>query len=333
VPKRRRRALGVKLGYWLSSEEHGPAELVELAVAAESAGFELAVASDHFHPWVPAQGHAPFVWTVLGAVARATERLTVATGVSSPINRIHPAVLAQAVATTACLMPGRFVLGLGLGERLNEHVTGGAWPRPGIRRRMLAEAIGIIRALLAGGEVNHDGEHYTVEHAQLFDRPATRVPIWLAVAGPRTARLAAESCDGMIQVAPSAPLVEAFEAAGGTGRPRVGQLHVSLAASHDDAVDNARRWWPNGGLPPQLLTELSRPSQFAAAADLVDPERLSASVVCATGPDAICSAIARYAGAGFDHVVVHQVGPDQQRFLRLAETELLPAMAAPVRKD
>jgi G6PDH family F420-dependent oxidoreductase len=313
----------VKLGYWLSSEEHGPGELVDLAVAAEQAGFELAVVSDHLHPWVPAQGHSPFVWSVLGAVARETERLTVATGVSAAIHRVHPVVLAHAAATTACLMPGRFVLGLGLGERLNEHVTGERWPRPGVRRRMVAEAVGVIRDLLAGDDVDHEGEWFTVEHARLYDRPATPVPLWLAVAGPRTAQLAAEAFDGMLYVAPEPRIVEAFEAAGGSGKPRVAQLHVSLAATHDEAVATALRWWPNGGLPSALLGELARPEHFAAAVELVDRERLATTVVCATDGKPIRRAVAAYAGSGFDHVVLHQVGPDQDRLLRLATDELL----------
>jgi G6PDH family F420-dependent oxidoreductase len=317
----------VKLGFWLSSEEHGPGELVDLAVAAEDAGFALAAISDHVHPWVPAQGHAPFVWTVLGAIARATDRLTLATGVSAAVHRMHPVVLAHAAATTACLLPDRFVLGLGLGERLNEHVTGQAWPRPGVRRRMTAEAIDILGRLFSGEEVSHEGDHFTVEHAQLYDRPVSPVPIWLAVAGPRTAKLAAEACDGMVHVSPAAALVEAFEAAGGAGKPRVGQLHVCLAATHDDAITTAMRWWPNGGLPPQLLSELSRPKQFAAAGDLVDPARLRSSVVCAADVTPIRAAIASFVGAGFDHVVIHQVGPDQDRFLKAAADEILPAFA------
>jgi G6PDH family F420-dependent oxidoreductase len=315
----------VELGYWLSCEEHGPDALVANAVTAEEVGFGFALASDHLHPWVPAQGEAPFVWAVLGAAAHATERITLGTGVSSPVNRIHPVLLAQAASTVAAMAPDRFVLGLGLGERLNEHATGGGWPRPGVRRRMLAEAIEVIRPLLAGDDVDHEGEFFTVEHTQLFTRPAVPPPIWLAVAGPRTARLAAEATDGMIGLTPQAATVQVFEAAGGAGKPVVGQLHLSLAPSVDEAVATARRWWPQQGLPAPLLTELSRPGHFAAAADLVDDGRLREAVLCCDSPQHVLDAIAAYAGAGFTHLALHQIGPAQDRLFDLVSQELLPA--------
>ena len=315
----------MRLGYWLSSEEHGPSALVDNAVSAEQAGFGLAVASDHFHPWVPAQGHSPFIWSVLGAIARATDRIALATGVSAPIHRMHPVLLAQAASTVSAMAPGRFTLGLGLGERLNEHVTGQAWPRPGIRRRMLGEAIDILRAMLAGEEVNYDGEYYTVEHAQLFTRAAAPPAIWVAVGGQRMARFAGERADGMIGLQPLAASVEAFESAGGAGKPVVAQIHVCIAPTVDEAVDTVVRWWPQQGLPSALFGELSRPSQFAAAVDLVDADRLRRSVVCCDGPAPILDAIAAFAGAGYTHVLLHQVGPDQDPLFDLARRELLPA--------
>jgi len=315
----------VELGYWLSCEEHGPETLVRNAVAAEEAGFGFALASDHLHPWVPAQGQAPFVWAVLGAAAHATSRITLGTGVSSPIHRIHPVLLAQAAATVAAMAPGRFVLGLGEGERINEHVTGKPWPRPGVRRRMIAEAVHIIRPLLAGEDVNHEGEFFTVEHAQLYTRPAARPDIWLAVAGPRTARLAAEQCDGMIGLVPQAAQVQAFEASGSRGKPVVGQLHVCLADTVADAVATTRKWWPHQALPGALLPELSRPQHVAAAVDLLGDSDLRDAVVCCHSPQAVTDAIAAFAGAGFTHLALHQVGPDQQRFLDMAHDELLPA--------
>jgi len=317
----------MELGYWLSCEEHHPDALVANAVTAEEVGFGFALASDHLHPWVPAQGHSPFVWAVLGAAAHATSRLVLGTGVSSPIHRIHPVLLAQAASTVAAMAPGRFVLGLGLGERLNEHVTGERWPRPGIRRRMLAEAIEVIRPLLAGDDVDHDGEFFTVEHAQLFTRPSTPPPLWLAVAGPRTARLAAEACDGMIGLAPTASQVQAFEAAGGAGKPVVGQLHVCLAPSVDEAVATVRRWWPQQGLPSALLGELARPAHVAAAADLVDDGRLRDAVVCTDAAGDVLEAVAAFAGAGYTHLALHQIGPDQDRLFADARDELLPALA------
>lgn len=316
----------MQLGYWLSCEEHAPTALVDQTVAAEQAGFSLAMASDHFHPWVPAQGNAPFVWSVLGAAAHATRSIALATGVSSPISRIHPVLLAQAASTVAAMAPGRFTLGLGLGERLNEHITGAAWPRPGIRRRMLCEAIEILRPLFDGEEVNHEGEHFTVQHAQLYTRASTPPPIWLAVAGPRTARVAGERADGMIGVAPNAAHVEAFEAAGGRGKPVVGQLHICLAASVEAAVDTVAHWWPQQALPSALMSELGRPRQFAAASALLDRSHLRRAVVCCDGPGPILDAVAAFGGAGVTHVVLHQVGPDQDALFSLAQRELLPAM-------
>jgi G6PDH family F420-dependent oxidoreductase len=234
----------MQLGYWLSCEEHAPDALVDHAVTAEAAGFGFAMASDHFHPWIPAQGQAPFVWSVLGAIARATERITLATGVSAPIHRLHPVTLAHAASTIAAMSRGRFVLGLGIGERINEQITGERWPRPGVRRYMLQEAVDVLRPLLAGEDVDHDGDHFTVEHARIYTRAAPPPDLWVAAAGPRTARLAGERADGMIGLEPNAAHVEAFARAGGADKPVVGQLHVCLAASLDDAVRTVRRWWP-----------------------------------------------------------------------------------------
>lgn len=316
----------MRLGYWLSCEEHAPSALVDQAVSAEQAGFDLAVASDHLHPWVPAQGQAPAVWPVLGAAAHATSRIELATGVCSPISRIHPVLLAQCAATVAAMAPGRFHLGLGLGERLNEHVTGDVWPRPGLRRRMLSEAIEILRGLFAGDELNYEGRFYTVQHAQLYTRPAAPPPIWVAVAGPRTAKLAGREADGMLGLAPTAAHVEAFEAAGGAGKPVVAQLHLCLADSVDDAVATVARWWPQQALPSPLLSELSRPRQFAAAVELLDPAQHRKAVLCCDSPRTILDAIAAYAGVGFTDVVLHQVGPDQARLFEFARQELLPAL-------
>ncbi len=313
----------VTLGYWLSSEEHGARALVTHAAMAEASGFGHAMVSDHFHPWVPAQGHAPFVWAVLGAIAQATTSLQVATGVTAPVGRMHPVVIGHAAATAAVLLEGRFTLGLGTGERLNEHVVGGPWPRPKVRRASLEEAVTILRRLFDGEEVSFDGEHHTVEHAQLWTRPATPPPLWLAASGPRLAKLAGRVADGLIAVAPDPRLITAFEQAGGTGE-RVGQLHVCWAPTVEQAVETAHRWWPNGALPPSLLTELSRPTQFEDAAQLVTPDQVARALVCGPDPEAIATAVLRYAAAGFTRVYLHQVGPDQEGFLRFWERELRP---------
>jgi G6PDH family F420-dependent oxidoreductase len=316
----------IEIGYWLSSEEHGPRALVDHARLAEEAGFRHAMISDHFHPWVPAQGHAPFVWGVLGAIAEATSELHLATGVSAPIARIHPLVLAHAAATASILLDGRFALGIGSGERLNEHVTGEPWPRAAVRRRMLAESIEIIRKLFAGDEVSYDGTFHSVEHATLYSRPATPPPIWVAGSGPRSAQLAGTAGDGLIAVVPASSLVEAFEAAGGSGKPRVGQLHVCWAEDASTVEATVMRWWPQGALPAALLAELARPAEFAHACELVDPAAAVAAIVSGPDPEAHARAVLRFGAAGFTRVYVHQIGPDQAGFLRFWERHVRPLL-------
>jgi coenzyme F420-dependent glucose-6-phosphate dehydrogenase len=295
------------------------------AVAAEAHGFRHAMISDHLHPWVPAQGHAPFVWSVIGAIAQATDELHLATGVTAPAWRTHPVVVAHAAATAAVLLEGRFALGVGSGERLNEHVVGGAWPRPAVRRRQLGEAITVIRRLLAGDEVSFEGEHVTVEHAQLYTRPPTAPPIWVAASGPRMARLAGEAADGLIGLAPDPALVAAYEAAGGDG-PRIAQVHVCWARTEDEARATALRWWPNGGLPASVLTELARPQQIEDVASLVGADDVARTVVCGPAPDAVATVLLRFAAAGYTRAYVHQVGPDQAGFLDFWATSVRPLL-------
>jgi coenzyme F420-dependent glucose-6-phosphate dehydrogenase len=315
----------LRLGYWLSSEEHGAPQLVEHAVAAEAAGFTTAMLSDHLHPWVPRQGHSPFAWTVLGAIAHATTTLEVGTGVSAALHRMHPVVLAQAAATVATLMPGRTFLGLGTGERLNEQLAGDRWPPPAERREVLEEAIDVIRRLWAGDQVHHRGRHVRVEGVQLHSLPATPPPLHVAASGTRSARLAGEAGDGLIAVAPDPTIVEAYEVAGGSG-PKLGQLHVCWAVDEAEARRTAHMWWPNGGMPGGVLSELARPSQFAEVAKLVREDDVAAAVVCGSDLDRHVAAIERFVGAGFDTVYVHQVGPDQSGFLAAYRDGVLPRL-------
>ena len=317
-----------EVGYWLSSEEHAPRRLVELAVEAEGNGFTRAMISDHFHPWVPAQGESPFVWGVLGAIAHATERLEVGTGVTAPVQRLHPAIVAQAAATAASLMPGRFFLGLGSGERLNEHITGEHWPSAGVRRAMLEEAVGVIRRLFEGGNVNHRGEHFTVEHAQLFSLPDEPPPIFLAATGKRSAALAGRVADGLVGVAPTPDVIDAFEANGGAGKHRFGQIHVCVDDDEATARRTAHRIWPNGALTGTAVTELPRPTEFEQIAALVTEDQVAEHVVCGTDVDRHLEAIASFAAAGFDRVYVHQVGDDQAAFFRFYRDEVLPRLAS-----
>lgn len=323
-------------GYALSSEEHPPRRLVELAVQAERAGFEFALVSDHYHPWTRRQGQSPFVWGVLGGIAGATERLVVGTGVTCPLIRIHPAVIAQAAATAAALMPGRFFLGVGSGENLNEHVTGARWPSPPERLEMLREAIGLLRSLWEGGEHTIDGRHYRVDHAQVYSLPDTLPPIMVAASGEEAARLAGELGDGLVATSPSRETVEQFLAAasgadavaGRAGRepelPRYGQLTVCVAESERAGVDTALEWWPNAALGGNLSQELPRPTDFEAACETVRPDDIADSVVCGPDVERHVEKLMEYVEAGFTHVYVHQVGPDQDAFFRLYEAEMLP---------
>lgn len=314
----------VRLGWWASSEEHDPRALVDHAVAAEAAGLRTLMISDHLRPWVRAQGQAPYVWTVLGAMAQATDSLEVGTGVTALVHRAHPVTIAQAVATASVMFEGRFFLGVGTGERLNEQPFGERWPRAGERRAWLAEAIDLIRRLCAGELVDHRGDHWVVERLRLATRPAAVPPVFVASSGPKSARLAGELGDGLIGVAPDARVVDVFRGAGGRGKRCSAQLHVSIAATRDEARDQAWAWWPNAAVPPTVLTELATPAEFEAVADAAGPSTLEDTVVCATDAEQVVEAVDRFVAAGFDTVYLHQVGPDQRRLLDLVESELLP---------
>jgi coenzyme F420-dependent glucose-6-phosphate dehydrogenase len=317
----------LRLGYALSSEEHGPSKLVALARRAEEAGFGFALVSDHFHPWIDRQGESPFVWSVIGGIAETTERLELGTGVTCPTMRIHPAIIAHAAATAAAMMPGRFFLGVGTGENLNEHVLGQRWPSPDIRREMLEEAIEVMHALWSGELTTHRGRWYYVEDARIYSLPDEPPPIAVAAAGKKAAELAARSGDALISTAPDRELVEAYESAGGDG-PRYGQLTVCVADDEPEAKRIAHEWWPNAALKGPLGQELAQPAHFEAAAEMVTADDVAESVVCGADVERHVEKLEEFADAGFDHVYVHQVGPDQEAFFRLYESELLPRFAA-----
>lgn len=320
----RRRPSKVEIGYTLSSEERQPEELVELAAMAESVGFTFAMVSDHFHPWTDRQGSSPFVWSVLGGIASATQNLRVGTGVTCPIMRIHPAIIAQASATVARMMRGRFFLSVGSGENLNEHVTGQAWPPPEIRQDMLEEAVGVLRLLHQGEEKSHHGRFFTVHDARIYNLPDEPMPIYMAAAGEKAAQLAARIADGLVCSSPVPATVTAFDGAGGQSKPRYGQLTVCWAKSEQEAVRTAHEIWPNGALGGQFKNEVPRPAHIEEASRTLRPEDVSREIVC--GPDAQrhIEGINSYVKAGFDHVYVHQVGPDQAGFMRFYEREVMP---------
>ena len=317
----------VEVGYAISSEEHWPNDIVRHARLAEDAGFGFALISDHYHPWVDRQGHSPFVWAVIGGISQATQRLRLGTGVTCPTIRIHPAIIAQAAATAGAMMPGRFFLGVGSGENLNEHILGDAWPESDVRQEMLEEAIAVIRLLWEGGTKSHRGRHYTVQNARIYTLPEQPVPIMVAAAGSKAAELAGRVGDGFVGTSPEAETIQAFEQAGGQGKPRYGQMTVCWAEDEASARKTALEFWPTGAIPGELGQELPMPAHFEQAAQLVTEEMIAESVVCGPDPQRHIDEIQSYIDAGYDHVYVHQVGPDQEGFIDFYQRHVLPRFA------
>ena len=313
-------------GYWLSSEEHPPLDLVRDAKRAEDAGFEFAMISDHFHPWIDAQGHSPFVWSVLGGIAATTERIRVGTGVTCPTIRIHPAIVAQAAATCGAMLNGRFFFGVGTGENLNEHVTGARWPAPDERLELLEEAIDVIRLLWQGGEQTHRGTHYTVDHARLYTLPDAPIELAVAAAKPNAAELAGRVGAALVNTVPDAEIVERYRAAGGPG-PCYGQVRICFSEDAEEARETVFRLWRQSGLGGTINQELPRPSDFDAVAESVTIEMATKDVPCGPDPEPVLEAIRTWEQAGFDQIALHQVGPDQTGFFRFWEQELRPRLA------
>lgn len=315
-----------KIGFTLSSEEQPPGTLVEHAVKAEETGFDFLSISDHFHPWVDRQGQSPFVWGVIGAVSQATEKIELITGVTCPTTRIHPAIIAQASATAACLMPGRFSLGVGSGENLNEHILGDRWPSVAIRQERLEEAIEVIRELWKGSLTSHRGRHYEVENARIYTVPDKLPPILIATAGERATEMAGRLGDGLVGLVPDPSVVEGFREAGGEGKPAYAQIHICWDESEESARKTALEWWPNAGVPGNLFVELPLPSHFEEAAGTLDEETIAESVVCGPEADPIVEEIRKYGDAGYTHVYVHQVGPNRPEVFDFFGAEVLPAL-------
>jgi len=318
--------MAIELGYALSSEEHGPNDLVRNARLAEEAGFTFALISDHYHPWVDAQGQSPFVWSVIGGIAQATEKLRLGTGVTCPTIRIHPAIIAQAAATSQVMLEGRFFLGVGTGEELNEHITGSAWPGPVKRLEMLEEAVEVLRLLWQGGYQSHHGKHYTVEQARIYTLPDEPPPIAVAAAQPKAAELAGRIGDALIAVAPESERIAQFEQGGGKGKPRYGQVTVCYAENEAEAKKTAYEIWPNAGLEGPLSQELAIPEHYEAAAQLLSEDDVAETVICGPDPERHLEAIREYELAGFTNVYVHQVGRDQEAFLRFYADKILPEL-------
>jgi G6PDH family F420-dependent oxidoreductase len=316
----------VEYGYALSSEEHAPIDLVKNSRRAEEAGFQFALISDHYHPWISKQGHSPFVWSVIGGISQVTERLRLGTGVTCPTMRTHPAVIAHAAATAGAMLPGRFFFGVGSGEALNEHILGDHWPPADIRLEMLEEAIDIIRLLWTGEEQNYMGAYYTVENARIYTLPDPLPPIYVAASGEKAATLAGEIGDGLIGTSPDEEIVEKFRDAGGEGKPCYGQVTVCWSKSRAEAEETIYKIWPTSGIPGSLHSDLPTPAHFEDAAKLLSKEQVVKTVPCGPDKDVHLEQVHKMLEAGYNHIYFHQIGPDQEGFFRFFERELRPEL-------
>ena len=312
-------------GYFLSSEEHQPLDLVAQAVRAEQAGFEALWVSDHYHPWNDAQGSSPFVWGLLGAIAARTQTVRCTTAVTAPIVRIHPAVLAQAAATAAVLFEGRFAFGVGSGEALNEHILGTPWPTADVRLEMLEEAVEVIRALWTGDLVRHRGTYYTVDTARLYTLPERPPPLLISGFGPKATALAARIGDGWLSTSPDGELLRAYRDAGGTGPTQGG---VKLCWSDDAATarQHLHRLWGHTAIPGEASQILPSPAHFEQLSAVVTEEMAVAGKAAGNRVEDFVNAVRPYVEAGFDEVYLSQVGPEQEGFFDFWERELQPAL-------
>ena len=315
-----------QFGYTLMGEQAGPRQLVADAIRAEGAGFDFAVASDHFYPWLAEQGHSPYAWAVLGAVSQVTERMGLMSFVTCPTRRYHPAVVAQKAATVALLSGGRFTLGLGAGENLNEHVVG-PWPHVTQRHDMLVEALEIIKPLLNGEVISYDGLHFSVPEARLYDLPDEPVPVAVAISGPASVDIAAQHADAMVTSQPQGELIEQFERAGGTGKPRYTQVPVCYGPDEATCKKVVREQWRWGTFGWGVLAELPNPRAFAQATENVTAEDVAKQVPCGPDLERHVRAVRDAVDAGFTHVALVQVGAEgQQEFTEWAHSDLLPAL-------
>ncbi|MBV8990469.1 MAG: TIGR03557 family F420-dependent LLM class oxidoreductase [Solirubrobacterales bacterium] len=315
-------------GYTMMCEQSRPDQLVVDVKLAEEAGFDFSVISDHYQPWLDAQGHSGYAWSILGAAAHATDRIGLMTYVTCPILRYHPAIVAQKAATVQILSGNRFRLGLGAGENLNEHVVGKRWPTVGVRHAMLREAIQIISALFDGtGNVNYRGRYFDVETAKLWDLPDERVPIGVAVSGADSCSLAGKHADLLVATEPLPELVEMFEAAGGAGKPKVGQVAVAYDTDRERGMARAHEQFRWFGLGWKVNTDLPNPDSFEGATQFIAPEQVGEALACGADVEEHVEKIRPFIDAGFTEVALVQIGAEQQReFISWAQEQLLPAL-------
>ncbi|UQX87451.1 TIGR03557 family F420-dependent LLM class oxidoreductase [Jatrophihabitans telluris] len=320
----------MRIGYFLSCEEYDAHQVIEQAKLAEQAGFDCLWISDHFHPWNDEQGNSPFVWSVIGALSQVTS-LPIATAVTCPTVRIHPAIVAQAAATAAHLTNGRFVLGVGSGEALNEHITAARWPNADERLAMLEEAVEVMRALWSGEYVNHHGPHYQVENARLFTLPAQPPPVYISGFGPKASALAGRIGDGYVTTKPDQDLIRVFRDNGGEGKPMQAGYKVCWSGDREAAVRTAHALWANESLPGELAQTLPSPAHFAQASQLVTPEMVADSITCGDDVQAHVDAFIPFAEAGFDDIHISQVGAARdstsaEGFFEFYATKVLPRL-------
>ena len=314
----------MKLGFFLSCEEYGPTELIAQARAAEAAGFHGLWISDHYHPWNHEQGESPFVWSVIGALAGAGVALPVATAVTCPTVRVHPAVIAQAAATSQVLLDGHFTLGVGSGEALNEHILGTPWPEAEVRLELLEESVEVLRTLWQGGQYSHRGRHYTVENARIYTLPAEPPDVLVSGFGPKSVDLAGRIGDGYVSTMPDAELLGRFRAAGGEGKLAQAGTKVCWGPDADECVKTVHRLWPNEGLSGELAQVLPQPAHFDQATELVTEEMIAESVPCGPDTEKLVAAFREFEDAGYDELYVAQIGPRQAEFFAVLERDVLP---------
>jgi G6PDH family F420-dependent oxidoreductase len=316
----------MRIGYFLSCEEFTPQQLLEQARLAQSAGLDRLWISDHYHPWVDEQGQSPFVWSMIGALAAAVPGMHVTTAVTCPTVRIHPAIIAQAAATSAVLLDGRFTLGVGSGEALNEHILGDVWPEAEVRLEMLEEAIEVIRGLWEGGQYSHYGVHYAVVNARVYTLPDTLPDIVVSGFGPKSVDLAARVGDGYVAVMPAKELVDRFRRNGGGGKLTQAGTKVCWGPDEQECVRTVRRLWPNEGLGGELAQILPLPAHFEQATELVTEETIAQSVPCGPDVDRIAATFREFADAGFDELYVQQIGDRQAEFFEVLERDIVPRL-------
>jgi G6PDH family F420-dependent oxidoreductase len=316
----------IELGYALMSEEHTPDKLVKYAQLAEQTGFTFATISDHYHPWIDATGQSPFVWATLGGISQATKTIRVGTAVTCPTMRIHPAIIAQAAATTAAMMPGRFFLGVGTGENLNEHILGSFWPSFEVRSSMLEEALEVIRSLWEGKTTSYYGNFYVVENARVYTLPEKPIPVIVAAEGPKMASIAGKIGDGLISTTPDPKLIENFRAQSeDSDLPLYCQATVCYAPTEQEARRIAHKQWPIVAMPGELTRELAVPNFFEETAALVTEEQIAKEVACGPDQKKHLETIKKYLDAGFKKVTIHNIGSYQEEFFKFYKEQVIPA--------